>query len=71
MKKLNSGEKHIIELIDRDADADGWAPVSDVLYPHLSKNIPEELVIFDGEAGGYRARLTDEGKNIIKAMAWL
>ena len=71
MKKLEAQHKHIIKLIDRDSDIDGWAPVSDVLYPHLSQNLPSELVIFDGEAGGYRARLTDEGQNIIKAMAWL
>lgn len=69
--KLKDEHKHILRLISRDADKDGWAVVGSKLYPVLSKNMPEELVTFEmvGDAG--RARLTDEGINVIRAMAWL
>ncbi len=71
MKKLEHHHKHILKLIAKDIEEDGWTPVSDALYPTLSKNMPRELVEFDGETGGYRARLTSEGQGVIKAMEWL
>ena len=41
------------------------------LYPHLSENMPSELVVFGGKAGEYKAKLTDDGKSIVMAMDWL
>ena len=66
--KLDIQHKHIMMLIERDAKPDGWASVSDKLYPILSKLMPAELVEF--EHG--RARLTDEGKSVLSAInKWL
>lgn len=70
-EKLKDEHKHILRLISRDAAQDGWAVVGKQLYPVLSKNMPEKLVTFEmvGDAG--RARLTDEGMNVMRAMDWL
>ncbi len=69
--KLESEHKHIMRLIARDCDSEGWTAVSEALYPHLSKNMPGELMEFEKLEEGGRARLTDEGENILNAMAWL
>lgn len=71
MKKLSIGHKHIMKLISRDKNNDGWTPVGDKLYPHLVKHMPKELVEFSGSVGSYKDRLTDKGNNILEAMAWL
>lgn len=71
MQKLKAQHKHIMKLIDRDKLEDGWTSVSDMLYPHLLKNIPDELVKFSGDIGQYKAKLTKEGNGIIKALKWL
>jgi len=71
MKKLDMQHKHIMKLIDRDKEHDGWTSVSDQLYPHLAKNMPGELVEFSGSAGCYKARLTEKGNNVLEAMVWL
>jgi len=71
MEKLDIQHKHILKLIDRDKIDDGWTTVSDQLYPHLSKNMPCELVEFSGDVGCYKARLTEKGNNILEAMLWL
>lgn len=70
-KKLDMQHRHIMRLIDRDKKSDGFAPVSDQLFPVLSKNMPPELVEFSGSPGCYRARLTEEGNNVQRAMKWL
>ena len=69
--KLDNGQKHILRLIARDCDDEGWTAVSEALYPHLSKNMPSELVEFEKLEIGGRARLTEEGHNVINAMKWL
>jgi hypothetical protein len=71
MEKLDMQHKHILKLIARDSDEEGWATVSETLYPHLSQNIPEELAEFQKLEAGGRARLTTEGQNVVDAMAWL
>ncbi len=63
--------KHILTLIGRDADDEGWCVVSEQLYPVLSENMPTDLVIFEKLDAGARARLTEEGKNVLSAMKWL
>lgn len=77
--KLDGGQKHILSLIRKEAESDGWAPVSKAvaqlwLNPKLpSRSIPQELCEFEtvGTDGAGRARLTQEGKNLLDAMAWL
>ena len=71
--KLDGGKKHVLRLIDKDKGADGWTSVSAQLYSALSKAMPPELATFElvGTNGGGRARLTDEGNAILRAMEWL
>jgi len=70
--KLKAEHLHILKLIYRDKDSEGWTLVSDALYPHLSKNMPKELVQFGFSAGRHRARLTEEGNSVINLIKkWL
>lgn len=77
--KLTAGEKHILKLIRRDADPEGWTPVSKAVAPLFTDKkipcgtMPGALCEFEhvGDDGRGRARLTDEGKSVLDAMAWL
>ena len=69
--KLDYGQKHVLTLINRDKDLEGWAKVSEQLYATLVKNIPAKLVTFEKLEKGGRARLTDEGQDVVNAMKWL
>lgn len=69
--KLDTQHKHILSLINRDAEDDGWASVSDKLLPILSTVMPKELVTFETLDVGGRARLTEDGKSVVLAMEWL
>ncbi len=72
MAKLDIQHKHVMQLIARDAGPNGWAAVSNALYPILSKNIPTELMEFEPLVhGGGRARLTSNGHKVVYAMQWL
>jgi len=71
MGKLDAGQKHMLKIIHRDADDDGWTEVSEQLFPVLLKTMPKELVTFEKLQDGGRAKLTDEGNNVVSAMAWL
>ena len=72
MSKLESQHIHVLKLIARDADHyDGWAEVSEQLYPVLSGNIPRELATFEKWDTGGRARLTEEGKHVLDALKWI
>ena len=70
--KLDSGQKNLLRLVVRDADAEGWAPVSKPVFPLLER-IPAALVELErvGEEGRGRVRLTQEGEKVVDAMAWL
>ena len=69
-EKLNSGDKHMLNLVARDAGASGWTAVSAVVAPLLEK-IPGGFVECIPDGDKYKARLTDAGTNLIDAMAWL
>jgi len=71
MEKLEPEQIHILRLIKRDADDEGWTPVSDALYNVLPSVMPEALVIFEQTENGARARLTQEGSNFLSALKWL
>jgi len=71
MEQLEMQHKHVMKLIERDRNTDGWATVSDQLAPHLQANMPPELVTFEKVDGVVRARLTEEGQNVLDAMKWL
>ena len=70
--KLDGGQKHLLRLVVRGADAEGWAPVSKPVFP-LVERIPAALVELErvGEEGRGRVRLTQEGEKVVDAMAWL
>lgn len=69
---LDSGQKHLLRLVAKDADHEGWAPVSAPVF-HLLDDMPRELVTLErvGDQGRGRVRLTDEGRSVIDAMACL
>lgn len=75
--KLTAGEKHILTLVSKGADADGWAPVSKFVAPLFTDRkipcgtMPAALCEFESLGEGGRARLTELGKNLLEAMLWL
>ena len=71
MEKLDVQHKHILRLVNRDRDEDGWALVSEKLFPVLVKAMPKELIEFEPLPCGGRARLTEEGAVVVRAMPWL
>lgn len=78
-RKLTSGEQHVLTLIRKGADAEGWAPVSKIVAPLFTNEkmaggpMPRELCEFErlDDDGRGRARLTDAGKNLLDSLAWL
>jgi len=71
--KLDAGQKHILKLIARDADGEGWTPVSSQIFPLLQTTFPAALFELEsvGDEGRGRARLTSVGQSVLDAMAWL
>ena len=71
MPKLDYNQKYALCLIKKDADEEGWAPISNELFNLVLFLIPEDLAIFEKVETGGRARLTQEGNNLLSAMEWL
>lgn len=71
-EKLTQGQKHMLGLVARGADAEGWAPVSAPVMM-IIKLVPSELVTIEavGDEGRGRARLTATGASLLAAMEWL
>jgi len=72
-KKLDAGQKHLLKLIAKEQQcAEGWAPVSKIVYP-LLEAMPGALIEVNrvGDEGRGRARLTPAGESLLDAMAWL
>lgn len=65
--KLDSGTLHILKLTAKDADADGWAKVSKLLWPLVAR-LPDDLVEKRPSAldGGGHIRLTSDGEAIVR-----
>ena len=75
-RKLTTGEKHILTLIGKGADAEGWAPVSAIVASVFTGSVgqmPRALCEFEhvGEDGRGRARLTVAGNALLDSLAWL
>ena len=65
--KLDYGQLHILRLAQRDAGEDGWSPVSKTLWPHISRNLPDELLEKEAlDDGRGRVRLTHDGAVVLK-----
>ena len=59
-KRLDAGQRHLLRLVAKGADSEGWAKVSDVVRPLVEK-LPSDLVeIREGEV-----RLTPIGKVVL------
>lgn len=69
--KLNPQQIHVLKLIARDCDENGWVVVSDKLFPVLAGSIPKELACFESTDAGGRACLTKAGENLIMALEWI
>ncbi len=70
--KLDAGQKHMLTLIVKGADQEGWAPVSQAVFPLLQK-IPAELIQTEAIGTDWRGRvrLTEKGQHLIYAMDFL
>lgn len=64
---LEYGQKHLLYLIQRDIDAEGWTKVSSVVWP-LVANLPPELIELRPSDDGGHVRLTSEGGIVLKWM---
>ena len=64
MPTLNSSERHMLRLAQRDKDADGWCKVSKVVWPFV-ESLPGELVELRPSDDGGHVRLTDEGDIVL------
>jgi hypothetical protein len=64
MSKLHSKDRHLLTLIRKDRNAEGWAKVSAVVWP-LVQTLPGELVdLKESEDGGF-VKLTDDGETVL------
>jgi len=45
-KHMHVLKLHVLKLIARDRDANGWATVSEVMCPIISQSVPSELTEF-------------------------
>jgi hypothetical protein len=61
---LDVNAKYLMKLCSRDADTDGWTPVSDQVWPLLDM-VPDELMEKHAEASGGKVRLTDKGVTVL------
>jgi hypothetical protein len=63
--KLDAGQLHLMRLTQKDAQPDGWAKVSQAIWPFATK-LPDDLVEKrpSGDAG--HIRLTEGGKAIVR-----
>ena len=64
MKKLDSGEMNMLRLAQKEADSDGWAKVSNALWPFIQA-IPDDLVERRQSNDGGHVRLTDQGIGVV------
>jgi hypothetical protein len=69
-KKLDSGDKHLLRLIAKDANPEGWATVSNWVLP-LVVAMPPELRDLERIGDHGRVRLTPLGQALVDAMGYL
>lgn len=54
---------NLLRLANKEAGVDGWAKVSEIVWP-LIADIPDDLLEKEKATDGGRVRLTDRGKAI-------
>ena len=62
--RIDYKTRHLMTLIRKDANDDGWACVSDQLWPFLEA-LPVELVDRKETEMGGMVRLTDKGNTVL------
>ena len=73
-KKLTAVEKLLLTVIEKAQEcAEGWAPVSKMVYPYVVEALPAELIEHEpvGDEGRGRVRLSAKGQSLMDAMAYL
>ena len=67
---LTPNQKHLLHLIAKDEDEEGWTNVSEMLWKFVSETVKglEELVELrrSGQNGGGQGRITPIGKSVMK-----
>lgn len=60
--QLSVGDKHLLKLILRDKDSEGWTKVSSTVWPYVSR-LPSQLVeLRKHDDGGGQVKLTHDGE---------
>lgn len=62
---LDAGQRHLMRLAARDADAEGWTKVSKVVWPMVAK-LPADLVDLRPSDDGGHVRLTEHGHVVLQ-----
>ena len=64
---LDTGTRHLLRLTLKGAEdsEDGWAPVSEAVWP-LVAELPSELIESERLEDGGRARLTADGRTVLE-----
>ena len=63
--KLTAGQMHLLRLIKRGKDADGWTSVSENVWPFV-ENLPSKLCELRKAGKGGFARLTHDGETVLE-----
>lgn len=63
--KLDGGELHLLRFIAKGVDTDGWAKVSQIIWP-LYEKLPNDLVEKRPSDNGGHMRLTENGKTLLR-----
>lgn len=62
--RLSTGDRHLLRLVNKGKQDDGWAPVSSVVLP-LIQELPEELRELKENDGHHFVRLTEKGEAVV------
>ena len=65
MAKLDTNQLHLLQLAARDSDAEGWMPVSKMLWPVI-QFLPDDLVEKRAAEAGGHIRLTAAGDAVLR-----
>ena len=68
-RKLESGEIHLIKIIVKDKNEDGWS-MTDRVTLSLVRKLPQELVEVHERPHYSYVRLTTKGQQVFDAMAY-
>ena len=71
-RKLTPGEIHILNLVERDKNEDGWTPVSAQIKHLFIPLVNDGLVdMQDTKDERGMAQVTEKGLSILAAARWL